>query len=217
MADFFLMLGTGLRWAGYIALPLFALPLLVLITDQLGETADRLARILDRISGLALGAAMVASVLMLIAMLAVVVARYSFGLAFSWLSELVTYSFAAMFLLAAAGALRDDEHVRVDILRERYGPRGRALVELLGAYLFVFPVCLLVFWSAISPSFVRSWAMFEGSRESDGLPLLFLFRTLVPLFATLLMAQGLSQALKAALILKGLRKPDSLHHSGGGA
>ena len=49
----------------------------------------------------------------------------------------------------------------------------------------------------------RSWALFEGSRESDGLPLLFLFKTLLPAFAVLMLVQGLSEALKAALRLTG--------------
>jgi TRAP-type mannitol/chloroaromatic compound transport system permease small subunit len=217
VAEFFLTLGTVIKWAGWLASPLLALPLLVLVAGRpLAPLAERLSRLLDAVSGAALGFAMTMSVLMLVAQLAVVIARYVFGLAFSWLSETVVYSFAAMFLIAAASALRDDEHVRVDILRQRYGPTARAGIELAGTYLLLIPICLLVFWSAISPSFVRSWAQFEASRESDGLPILFLFRTLIPVFAALLLAQGLSQALKAALVLRGFRRPQALHAQGGG-
>ena len=218
MASFFLTLGTVIKWAGWLASPLLLLPLVVLALGRpVAPVAETLSRFLDRISGAALGFAMVMSVLMLAAQLAVVIARYVFGLAFSWLSETVIYSFAAMFLIAAASALRDDEHVRVDILRQRYGAKARAAIELGGTYLLLIPICILIFWSAISPSFVRSWAQFEASRESDGLPILFLFRTLVPVFAALLLAQGLSQALKAALVLRGLRAPEALHAQGGGA
>ncbi len=218
MAEFFLTLGTWIKWAGWAASPLLALPWLVLAFGRpLAGLGDGLSRLLDRVSGAALGLAMVMSVLMLASQLAVVLARYVFGLSFSWLSETVVYSFAAMFLLAAASALRNDEHVRVDILRQRYGAKARAGIELAGTYLLLVPICILVFWSAISPSFVRSWAQFEASRESDGLPILFLFRTLIPIFAALLLAQGLGQALKAALVLRGLRAPDALHAQGGGA
>lgn len=218
MAELFLSLGTGLKWLGYLSLPLFALPLAQLVAGRsVAPVSSALAGLIDRITGIALGIAVAFAVLMVFAQLAVVIARYVFGLAFSWLSETVIYSFAALFLIAAAGALRDDAHVRVDILRPRFSPRARAAIELAGTYLFLFPICILIFWSAISPSFVRAWAEFQGSRESDGLPILFLFRTLIPIFATLLMAQGLSQAIKAAQILAGVRPPDTLHAQGGGA
>ncbi|MEM7767107.1 MAG: TRAP transporter small permease subunit [Pseudomonadota bacterium] len=218
MADLFLTLGTGLKWLGMLSTPLFLLPLAVLASPRrLAAPAAALSALIDRVSGAALWAAMGAALIMLFAQAAVVVARYVFGLSFSWLSELVVYGFASLFLLAAAATLRDDGHVRVDILRPRFGAVGRAGIDLAGAYLFIFPVCLLIFWSAISPSFVRAWVNFEGSRESDGLPLLFAFRTLVPAFAALLMAQGLSQALKAALVIRGARSEDSLHSQGGGA
>lgn len=218
LAEFFLTLGSLIKWAGFIASPLLFVPLAVIaLGRRLAPAAARLSRILDGISGTALSVAIAAALIMLWAQLGVVIARYVFGLSFSWLSELVTYGFAAMFLTAAAGALRDDAHVRVDILRGRFPPRMRATIELAGTYLFLIPICLLIFWSAVSPSFVRSWASFEASRESDGLPILFLFRTLIPLFATLLLVQGLSQALKAAMIIRELQAPETLHRPREGA
>lgn len=218
MAELALTLGTLLKWAGWLAAPAFLLPFLVLLRPGLAAPIGAgLVRALDQVSGAALRVAAACAVLILVSQMAVVIARYVFGLSFSWLDETVVYAYAALFLLAAAPTLRDDEHVRVDILRPRFGPRLRAAIELAGVYLFIVPIAVLVFWSAISPSFVQSWARFEGSRESDGLPILFLFRTLIPVFATLLMAQGLSQAIKAALILTGRRAPEALHAQGGGA
>ena len=54
----------------------------------------------------------------------------------------------------------------------------------------------------------RSWSLFEGSRESDGLPFLFMLKTLVPVFAILMLAQGLAIASKAALRLTGTMPPE---------
>lgn len=218
MADVFLTLGTGLKWLGYFASPLWLLPfILIAVGRPLAGATSALSGALDRVSDAALSVAMICAVLIVMTQLAVVFARYVFGLSFSWLSESVVYSFAAMFLLAASGALKADEHVRVDILRERFGEKGRAAIELGGIYLFLVPICLVILWSAISPSFVRSWASFEASRESDGLPILFLFRSLVPAFAILLLLQGLSEALKAAKVLKGLstRGMDAAHRGRG--
>lgn len=217
MADFVLLTGTALRWIGLAVSPLLLLPLAALVAPRLAGGAARwLAGLIDALSESLLRVAFAGALIMLLAQIAVVVLDKAFGLAFSWLSESVLYGFAVMFLFASASALRDNDHVRVDILRARFSPGGRAAIELAGVYLFLFPVCVLILWAAVSPSFVRAWVTFEASRESDGLPLLFLFRTLVPAFAVMLMAQGLAQALKAALILRGRMAERELHASAGG-
>jgi hypothetical protein len=41
----------------------------------------------------------------------------------------------------------------------------------------------------------------ERSRESSGLPLVFLLKTLIPLFAALLALQGIAQAIRAWRVL----------------
>jgi len=209
LADLFLTLGTFLRYAGLAALPFFALPLIILLLPKMaGPIGTKLSGLIDRVSGVFLWLAMVFAGVMVAAQLAVIIGRYVFGWSASWLNESVVYSFAIMFLLGAASALRDDAHVRVDILRARMAPKVLASIELAFTYLFIFPICWLILWAAISPSFISAWTNFQGSRESDGLPLYFLFRTLIPLFAVILAAQGLSQAIKAALGLRGLREID---------
>ena len=53
------------------------------------------------------------------------------------------------------------------------------------------------------PYVARSWAILERSRESSGLPLVFLLKTLIPVFALLLGLQGVAQAARAWLVLAG--------------
>ena len=69
------------------------------------------------------------------------------------------------------------------------GLTGRDWIELAGAYLFLFPICMRIITTS-EAGLARAWLLLEGSRESDGLPIFFLFKTLVPVFAALLMAQG---------------------------
>lgn len=205
----FLTLGAGLKALGTLLLPLFALPLIVLaFPGPLDRIALRTIGAIDRVTGAALGLAVASGLLLLFATLAVVVLRYAFGLSFTWLSEIMTYAFAAMFMLGSAATLRDGAHVRVDILRPRFGETGRNWIELTGIYLFLFPICLRLLTTG-DEGLARSWLLMEGSRESDGLPILFLFKTLVPVFAVLLMAQGLSEALKAALRITGVLPPEA--------
>ena len=55
------------------------------------------------------------------------------------------------------------------------------------------------------PYVARSWTIFEGSRETSGLPFVYLLKTLIPLFALLLGLQGVAQAIRAWLVLSGPR------------
>ena len=133
---------------------------------------------------------------------AVVVLRYLFGIGSIWLQESIVYSHAALFLLAAAWTLRNDGHVRVDIFYSSASPPTRAIVDLLGACLLLAPFAGAILYFSL-PYVARSWSIFEGSRETSGLPLVFLLKSLIPLFAALLALQGLAQAIRAAGVLGG--------------
>jgi hypothetical protein len=65
-------------------------------------------------------------------------------------------------------------------------------------------------WFAL-PYVARSWAILERSREASGLPLVFLLKTLILLFAILLGLQGIAQAARAWLTLFGGAPADRRH------
>ncbi len=131
---------------------------------------------------------------------AVVVLRYLFGIGSIWLQESIVYSHAALFLLAAAWTLRNDGHVRVDIFYSSASPPTRAIVDLLGACLLLAPFAGAILYFSL-PYVARSWSIFEGSRETSGLPFVFLLKTLIPVFAVMLTLQALSQAIRAFAVL----------------
>ena len=133
---------------------------------------------------------------------AVVVLRYVFGLGSIWLTETIIYGHATLFMLASAWTLREGGHVRVDIFYADAGPRRRALVDLCGALLLLLPFMLVLLWFAV-PYVARSWAIWETSRETSGLPAVYLLKTLIPLFALLMALQGVAQAIRAAHVLSG--------------
>ncbi len=213
-AQLLLTIGGFLNWIGLVLSPLLLFPLFVLVMPgPLHRPAARLSASLDEALEWALRMAMGAAVLLFLLQLIVVIASYALALSWTWLSESVIYAFAAMFMLGTATALRDDAHVRVDILRPRFGETGRNWIELAGTYLFLFPICIRLLMTG-EQGLARSWSLFEGSRESDGLPILFLFKTLVPIFAVLLILAGLSVALKASLRLTGHGKEPAPSDSG---
>jgi TRAP-type mannitol/chloroaromatic compound transport system permease small subunit len=135
---------------------------------------------------------------------ALVVARYVFDFGSIWLTETVMYAHAALFMLAAAWTLRIGGHVRVDVFYAEATPRTRAKVDLAGALLLLLPFALVLIGLSV-PYAARSWAVLERSQEASGLPLVFLLKTIIPLFAALMMLQGVAQAIRAVNVLTGPR------------
>jgi len=132
---------------------------------------------------------------------ALVLARYVFGFGSIWLSESVIYGHAALIMLAAAWTLGAGGHVRVDVFYDQATPRTRAIVDLLGNLLLLLPFALVLVWISV-PYAARSWAILERSHESSGLPLVFLLKTLIPVFAALMALQGIAQAIRALSVLR---------------
>lgn len=132
---------------------------------------------------------------------AVVLMRYVLGLGSIWLQESILYAHAALFLLAAAWTLNEGGHVRVDVFYASASPRSKALVDLWGALLLLLPFALAVLIFSL-PYVARSWAILERSRETSGLPLVFLLKSLIPVFAVLMILQGIAQAIRAVVTLK---------------
>jgi TRAP-type mannitol/chloroaromatic compound transport system permease small subunit len=131
---------------------------------------------------------------------ALVVARYLLGLGSIWATETVIYAHATLFMLAAAWTLKAGGHVRVDVFYATASARTKAIVDLAGALLLLLPFALVLVWLGV-PYAARSWAILERSQEASGLPLVFVLKTIIPLFALLMALQGLAQAIRALALL----------------
>lgn len=167
---------------------------------MIGRLADRIDAGVD-----ALGRAVSWLTLLLVVLaFGLVLVRYALGLGSVAGQEAVLWLHSLVFLLGAAYALRHGQHVRVDLLYQRFSARGKALTDLLGTLLFLLPFCAFMLW--ISLDYVAaSWSQHEASREPGGLPGVFLLKTLIPVAAALLALQGLSLAVRAGLALRGER------------
>ncbi|HTT47177.1 MAG TPA: TRAP transporter small permease subunit [Pseudolabrys sp.] len=133
---------------------------------------------------------------------ALVVARYLFALGSIWLSETVIYAHATLFMLAAAWTLRVGSHVRVDVFYAEASERTKAIVDLVGSLLLLLPFMAVLTWLSV-PYAACSWAILERSQEASGLPLVFVLKTLIPLFALMMALQGVAQAIRAWALLCG--------------
>ncbi len=141
------------------------------------------------------------TLVMVLVTVVVVIFRYVFSLGWIWLQESVTWMHALVFMLAAAYTLSRDEHVRVDIFYRDMNPKNKALVNIAGILFLLLPTTIFIFVSSLG--YVgSSWAIGETSREAGGLPALYLLKTVIPVTALLLSAQGLAQLIENLLILK---------------
>ncbi len=162
--------------------------------NRIADTIDSLNICIGR------GVAWLALVIVLLQFM-LVVARYLFGIGSIWVTESVVYGHAALFLLASAWTLRSGGHVRVDVFYAHASPRARAWIDLVGATLLLLPFALVLLWLSL-PFASRSWAVFERSQESSGLPLVFVLKTLIPAFAALMALQGIAQAMRSVAVLR---------------
>jgi TRAP-type mannitol/chloroaromatic compound transport system permease small subunit len=165
------------------------------------RSAELFADRIDRMTGTIGRAVAWLSLVIVLIQFSVVVLRYLLGIGSIWLQESVIYGHAALFLLAAAWTLREGGHVRVDVFYAEASPRRKALIDLVGAVLLLIPFAATLLFLSL-PYVARSWASLEGSRETSGLPFVFLLKSLIPAFAVLMVLQGLSQAAGAARVLR---------------
>jgi TRAP-type mannitol/chloroaromatic compound transport system permease small subunit len=130
--------------------------------------------------------------LMAVTTFTVVVLRYAFDLGSIVLQESVIYMHGIVFLLGIPYTLQTDGHVRVDILRGRWGVAGRARVEIAGHVLFLIPVSATILVSSLT-YVAASWRVLEGSPEVGGIPGIFVLKSLIPVMAGLLLLLALGQ------------------------
>lgn len=132
----------------------------------------------------------------------IVVMQFFFNKNSIALQESVMYMHATVFMIGAAYALQRDDHVRVDVLYRNFSPRKKALTNIVGTLFFLLPVAVLILWFSWADA-ARSWAVLEKSTQPGGLPYVYLLKSLMPLFAGLLILQGVAELLRNILILSG--------------
>lgn len=129
-----------------------------------------------------------------------VIGRYFFNAPTRWSNEISQYLLAGVAMLGAGFCLVYDGHVRVDILHQTFGPRTRALVDILTFFLVLVFVTAMV-WKGGELCYD---ALVHNKKSMTILELpLFPSMVMVPIGGILLGLQSLARALKALLLLTG--------------
>jgi len=128
----------------------------------------------------------------------------------AWL-ELQWYLFGAAFLLAAAYTLRENGHVRIDVLYGRVTDKTRQWIDLLGHIFFLMPFALLMIWYLV-PYVSQSYLSGEVSTNSGGL-IIWPAKAFILAGFVLLALQGVSEIIKKIAIMQGLIEDPAPFHN----
>ncbi len=116
------------------------------------------------------------------------------------LEELSWHLFGAALMLALAYAVVRDDHVRVDVLREKFSLRSQAIIELLAILFLALPIVVLMV-DALVPFAYQAFIYDERSQAPSGLPHRFIFKSVLPIGLTLVALALLSRATRCSTLL----------------
>ena len=124
-----------------------------------------------------------------------VITRRFFVLGSTKLQEMEWHLHTSLFLLVLGYAYLKDAHVRIEIVREKYSIKVKAILETLGIIVFLIPYTLLVIYYGID--FVnRSFSMNEVSSALTGLSHRWIIKSFIPFGMLILFLAGVSLLLK---------------------
>ena len=128
--------------------------------------------------------------------------RFIFNDSSNGMLEIQWYLFAAVFLLCSPYTLQKNEHVRIDVLSGKFGPRANAVIDIIGTLFFLLPMVIVVLWLSL-PLVAESYRIHEYSANAGGL-IRWPVKILLPIGFALLALQGVSELIKRIAFLQGL-------------
>lgn len=123
-----------------------------------------------------------------------VVMRFAFNAPTIWCHELALHVFGAYAVLAGPYALLHGEHVKIDIVYNRFSPRGRAVIDVITYPLFFIFIGLLLYHGFNIG--MRSFELRQTVSPSPWASPLWPVKLTVPLAALLMLLQGLAQYIR---------------------
>jgi TRAP-type mannitol/chloroaromatic compound transport system permease small subunit len=132
----------------------------------------------------------------------VVVLRYVFNTGYPWMQELYVWQHATVFMAGAGYTFLHRGHVNVDVLYGRLQPRQQAWIDILGTVFFLFPWLWIVAFTSM-PFVSSSWGIRESSATADGMPAIYLLKSLLLVFCCLMSIQGVALIVRRGLLIAG--------------
>ncbi len=126
--------------------------------------------------------------IMFVSVILNIILRYMLNINFIFMQELVMYMHAFIFLFGISICLKDNSHVRIDIISNKLNKKTCKAIDNFGYIFFIIPFCVFVMYES-SSMIIRSWNMLEVSSEPGGLPIVYLLKSSIYLFSLLILFQ----------------------------
>jgi TRAP-type mannitol/chloroaromatic compound transport system permease small subunit len=165
----------------------------------------------DRFSDVMGWVAGVLNLIMLVNVFYDAIARYFFNTGSIALQEMEWHLFSMVFLFGIAYALKEDGHVRVDVLYDRFSPRWKAIVNIGGALFLLLPLSILVIEGSI-------WYVHEAltsgeiSGDPGGLKYRWLIKAVIPASFVFLLVSTIGFVLHNINVIRGAEVLPEHHH-----
>jgi TRAP-type mannitol/chloroaromatic compound transport system permease small subunit len=157
---------------------------------------------LARLSNLCGWIACVAMLLMTANVFFDVLARYAFNDVSIGMQEMEWHLYSVVFMLGIPYALRTDGHVRVDVFYTNWSNKAKAVLNLLGAILFVIPFAYLIATYGYDFA-IDSYNMGETSGDPGGLSYRWIIKSIIPVTAVFIATSGLGMMTYAMRVISG--------------
>jgi TRAP-type mannitol/chloroaromatic compound transport system permease small subunit len=125
-----------------------------------------------------------------------VFARYVFHAPTIWSFDLTYMFYGTIFMLGAAFALHKGAHIRTDFFYEKWSVKTKGIIDATSYIVFFFPSIVMLLW--ISGG--EAWYAFdikETSEQTPWRPILWPYKSVVPLTCVFLLIQGVSELIKS--------------------
>jgi len=166
----------------------------------------KIERVINRFSDIV---GYIAAALMLVMLVNVfydAIMRYLFRTGSIAMQEMEWHIFAAVFLFGISYALKEEGHVRVDIIYDGCSPKYQAIVNIVGTFIFLVPLAVLIINGSIW--FVHeAYISGEISGDPGGLTHRYLIKSVIPLAFTFLVISAAGFVLRNIRLYRGLELP----------
>lgn len=125
-----------------------------------------------------------------------VFARYFFDKPTLWAYDVTYMLYGTHFMIGAAYTLAMQGHIRTDFFYRVWPVRWQASVDCLLYIFLFFPTLILWFYAGFDFA-ATSWERGEVGISSPWKPIIYPFKTIMPVTTVLLMLQGLAELAKS--------------------
>lgn len=128
--------------------------------------------------------------------------RYALNAPTKWAFDLSYMIGGTFFLLGEAWTLKRGQHVRIDIFYGRFSPRTKACIDTILYLCLFFPLWGGILYALI-PYVQFSWEIGERSMQGYWQPIIYPFKTMMPIAVFLLLLQAVAEVLRNIIVICG--------------